>query len=400
MERPYISVIIPVYNAERYLSRCLNSILKQTMAELEIICVNDGSTDGSAALLDEYAHKDDRITILHKDNGGLVSARKVGVAAATGRYIGFVDADDWIAPEMYEELYRKAIENDADMVTSGYILEGNYISMEYDSVDPGVYASADEKRYLLDHLIFNMEKDDLGLRGSLCCKIFRREKYLNVQAGIPEGISYCEDKMAVLRFALDCDRVYVIRDAWYHYMINPASMSHKANPDYLNRMQAVYSYLISLYDHPDFTDEMRRQAELYITQQLLKGINSRMGFSIRNLMWIGTGWMYKIPDEASILLCGAGELGETYMRQILHSNRLRYVGCIDARSESSGIGNCKVTGLDTWQEYEFDYVVVTYKYSPKAEETRRHLLDLGIDEEKILWFEQKEIFWDYADAIW
>ena len=101
-----ISVIIPVYNTERHLRRCLDSVLAQTLREIEVICVDDGSTDSSPVILRHYAEKDRRIHLIRKENGGVVSAREAGLKAAVGEYTGFVDSDDWIEPWMYEKLYQ------------------------------------------------------------------------------------------------------------------------------------------------------------------------------------------------------------------------------------------------------------------------------------------------------
>lgn len=134
-----LSIIVPIYNMEKYLPKCLDSIMAQTMKDFELICVNDGSTDGSQKVLGEYAAKDSRIRVVRKENGGLVSARKAGVAEAKGEYIGFVDPDDWIASEMYEKLYGIAVENDVELVSSDYCQEGNYTAVSRDAVEAGVY---------------------------------------------------------------------------------------------------------------------------------------------------------------------------------------------------------------------------------------------------------------------
>ena len=99
-----VSVIIPVYNTEDYLQECIDSVRRQTLKEIEVICVDDGSTDNSRHILDKYAANDEKITVIHKENGGVVSARKVGEAAAKGQYIGYIDSDDWIEADMYESL--------------------------------------------------------------------------------------------------------------------------------------------------------------------------------------------------------------------------------------------------------------------------------------------------------
>ena len=111
-----VSIIVPVYNIEKYLAKCLDSLINQTLEDIEIICVNDGSTDNSAEILNEYAQKDCRIKIINQDNAGLSAARNTGINAANGEYIGYVDSDDWIDLNFYEKLYNAAKDTDADIV--------------------------------------------------------------------------------------------------------------------------------------------------------------------------------------------------------------------------------------------------------------------------------------------
>lgn len=116
-----ISVIVPVYNVEKYIRKCIDSICAQTYRRLEIILVDDGSPDGCGAICDEYSDRDDRIRVIHKENGGLSDARNAGIEAATGRYIGFVDSDDYIKPEMYETMLRRMKSENADMIICGLL---------------------------------------------------------------------------------------------------------------------------------------------------------------------------------------------------------------------------------------------------------------------------------------
>ena len=115
-----ISIIVPIYKVEKYINKCVDSILHQTYDELEIILVDDGSPDNCPAICDEYAKKDSRIQVIHKQNGGLINARKSGLEIAKGEYIGFVDGDDWIEPEMYELFARQIKKYSPDMVISDF----------------------------------------------------------------------------------------------------------------------------------------------------------------------------------------------------------------------------------------------------------------------------------------
>lgn len=118
-QKPLISVIVPIYRVERYLSKCVESILNQTYRHLEIILVDDGSPDGSGAICDEFAEKDSRIRVIHKENGGLSDARNAGIQVAGGEYLAFVDGDDWIEPDMYEAMLGLTEKYGAKLVCAG-----------------------------------------------------------------------------------------------------------------------------------------------------------------------------------------------------------------------------------------------------------------------------------------
>ena len=118
---PKVSIIVPVYNTEKYLSRCLRSLMNQTLSDIEIILVDDGSTDRSSVLCDNYAEMDNRIKVVHKKNGGLSSARNAGIDIATGEYIGFVDSDDTISIDMYSKMIETAKKNNVDFVMTDYM---------------------------------------------------------------------------------------------------------------------------------------------------------------------------------------------------------------------------------------------------------------------------------------
>ena len=117
---PIISVIIPIYNVEEFLPKCIDSVLNQTLKNVEIILVDDGSTDNSSIICDEYALLDNRITVIHKKNEGLSASRNIGIDVAKGNYLAFVDSDDWIEESMFEIMYNTIVTNDADMVVCNY----------------------------------------------------------------------------------------------------------------------------------------------------------------------------------------------------------------------------------------------------------------------------------------
>lgn len=386
-EIPKVSIIIPIYNTEKYLHKCLESVTGQTLNDIEIICVNDGSTDGSLQIMQEFASRDSRVVIVSKENGGLVSARKAGVQVATGEYIGYVDSDDYIEPDMYERMYQTAWEHQVDMVTCGYYLEGNYTTEHYDTVNAGLY-ERDSMEFLRENTIYNMEMQETGLRGALWCKLFRRELFADSQMQIPESISIAEDKMCLLHYILHCRSVCVMKEAFYHWCIHQESMSHKANLNYLVCVNEVYKYLCDLYAHENFTDKMRAQAEIYITELLILGINGRMGFQHSNLLRIDPYWLDALPKDSRVIIYGGGNVGEQYLRQLRCREDVvcvKYLGFEMPRAE-------------LLQDIGFDVILIAVKNPGEAERIKTQFEALGVRAEHILWFSQPEVYWKYAKA--
>ena len=393
-----VSVIVPIYNTAKYLKRCICSIIEQELKDIEIICVNDGSTDNSLDILQELAVQDSRIRIVNQCNAGSVSARKSGVAIANGEYIGFVDSDDWIDYQMYKQLYQIAVENNADLITSGYIQEGNYISSDYDSLEEGLYQGNNIEE-LYNRMILDRVNFGKGVSGSLCTKIIRSNIIKSCISEIQEDIYMSEDKIMVINCILNSNAVYVLHKAYYHYIMRNNSVTHISHTNYLNNVNLVYEHFISLYRHPNFTDSMRIQCELYITMLLIKGINSRMGFSIKNLIWIDPYWLEEIPHGSSVALYGGGELGKKYYQQLISNGKHEFVGCYDINHKHMQDGyNFHVDAPESMLTKGFDYVIITIKNQNKADEVRKYLLKLGIQENKIKWFEQQEVFWRFAKA--
>lgn len=392
-----ISVVVPLYNAENTINKCLDSILAQTFSNIEIICVNDGSTDNTGSILDEYARLHSNVVVIHIENSGVTVARKIGIAKASGEYIGFVDGDDWIEKEMFSKLYEAIVKHKADMVCSGYYFEGDYVSECYDGVDEGLY-SDDGIRYLCDNAIYNVDTRQVGLRSTIWCKLFSAEIVQEIQREMMDELSFSEDKVLILLFLMKCQRVYVLHEAYYHYVKNSQSTVNKPNFNYLLSINDLYKQLRLMYGYERFSEKMRAQAEIYITELLYKGINSRMGFERSNLLWIDPYWLEQLPKNSKLYLYGVGELCKTYLKQLRTSERFEYMGCIDYDFEKHANDELKPGNPSVLKNSVYDYVVVTIKNKSKAADIQKQLVEDGIPVDKIKWFDQTEIFWRFAEA--
>ena len=203
---PQISIIIPVYNADRYLSRCLNSVLAQSFTDWECICVDDGSTDASGRILDAYAERDARFKVIHKENGGVSSARQTALDRAHGEYVIHIDSDDWVEPEFLEAPLQIAISEKSDMVIFDYFEERTE-GQKYSCQNPGKP----------DHLSVLNGMLSGSLYGSLWNKLVRRRLFSDYDIRFPEGMCLWEDLLInTLLTVHDIEISYLPRPL-YHY---------------------------------------------------------------------------------------------------------------------------------------------------------------------------------------
>ena len=193
-----ISVVVTIYNLEGYLCKCVNSVRNQTYQNLDIILVDDGSVDNSPELCNQLRLDDNRISVIHKNNEGEVAARRSGVEQARGKYTLFVDGDDWIEPDMVYELYRSAVEHNADIVTSGCYRQSEDIYTEvFDGVAEGVYDTEKNGEEIFGNLIYVGLSERNGITPMLINKLIRTCLAREVHAGLSNQIYYGGDSAAM-----------------------------------------------------------------------------------------------------------------------------------------------------------------------------------------------------------
>ena len=249
-ERPLISVIVPVYNVEKYLPKCVDSILGQTYENLEIILVEDGTKDNSGAICDAYAAKDSRIRVIHKENGGLSSARNAGMDIARGDYFGFVDSDDWIEPKMYETLLNLAEKYHADLVCGS----------RYDVAEAtgertlGLHHEKEEALSSMDLLgrVFTWD----GCDSAAWDKLYRRHLFDDIR--YPLGM-YSEDIAIFYKLMEKANRVALCPEPLYNYhhrenSITTAKLSEKTF-HYPRHTEVIYPYICA--HHPQLQNQAR-----------------------------------------------------------------------------------------------------------------------------------------------
>ena len=210
-----ISIIVPIYKAENYLRKCIDGILQQSFTDFQLILVDDGSPDSSGEICDEYASKDSRIEVIHKRNGGLTSARKCGVEYAKGRYSIQIDPDDWVESSLLEDLYQKAIKEDADMVICDF----------WEHCDGNTVYSKQEPKSL-EHTEV-MKEMFSTLKGTMWNKLIRTSYYKQCNIQFYEDLVLIEDLFLMFQFLLHPLKVAYVPKALYHYErnTNPNSLT-------------------------------------------------------------------------------------------------------------------------------------------------------------------------------
>lgn len=244
---PLVSVIVPVYKTEQYLPKCIDSLLAQTLQELEIILVDDESPDGCGKICDDYAARYPNIRVIHKKNGGPQLARLEGIRVATGKYLGFVDSDDWVMPDMYKPMVEQAEAHGADVVAAGHIRDYETHQEPCENLIPsGVYKEAD-LCWLWDHAVFNVEKMEQALAPCVWNKILRREKLQETLLNCNEKLAFGEDALHTFAALFSSSCVVIMNEhQQYRYRLRMGSTTNSYYKNYMHDIYVVYDKLHEL----------------------------------------------------------------------------------------------------------------------------------------------------------
>ena len=238
-----VSVIVPVYNVQEYLKECLDSLLAQTLKEIEIICIDDGSTDLSPSILDEYAEKDSRMVVIHQENAGAGAARNQGIRIACGDYIGFVDSDDRVYPSMYEKLYKKAIACNADMVITGEVetLIGDNILFPIDDYEVGSRVRELDAFNAVDY-------PDILKNVFLWNRIYSRKFWEKYNFVIPERRKFAEDVLICTQTSVLANRIGYVKGPLYWYR----NFRENSLSDTLAKSSKKLDYIVAVRETKEF----------------------------------------------------------------------------------------------------------------------------------------------------
>lgn len=378
--KPLISVIVPVYNVSLYLERCVNSILKQTYGNLEIILVDDGSTDGSSEMCDVFSRRDDRVKVIHKKNGGIVSARKAGIQNAKGDYVAYLDSDDWIEPGMYEELAGWAIKNNADIVTSGLYRDyDSFVVQEFDNLSEGIYDTERIRNEILPVFMYTGELFKSGINVHFCNKLFKRELALHNQLKIDDIIRVADDAAFIYPSVIDARKIVITKKCFYHYCIRQDSVMGTGYQEELLGYRLVYKIIRNKIK------EYGKQIKLLTTQLNYLMLYNLLLKEPQTVIRIKKGTVFPFNNLRAgekVILYGAGKFGNTLHRYFTEEDLCKIVLWVD-KLEDIKRGIEDYSKLRELPKNIYDKVVIAVLEGAMADDVYRKLVDIGIKDDKI-----------------
>lgn len=377
-----VSIIVPVFNTESCLDRCILSILAQTYREFEVILVDDGSTDGSSQLCDFYGKRDSRVKVIHKKNEGLVSARKAGIMAARGEYVGFVDGDDWIEPLMYERLIGSAVKYQADMVLGGSIEDvGGQTMHKTNRLKPGLYDDESLQKELYPYMLCAGNFFCMGVQPYIWNKLMRRElAYPNIMA-VDAGIRVGEDVAAIMPMLFQAKRVIITDYCDYHYCARSTSMIWERGNEEKewNELGILYRFLqstLSKYSKYNLAYQLRHYS---VGNILTRAYGKLAGRDGKDILW---PFGYRVNNR-KLILYSAGNFGRAVYAYLQNHYPDKTELWIDREYRIYRFMGLPVDGVDDMEVKVDVDILVAILDIQVAEMIRNSLLECGVCREQI-----------------
>lgn len=376
-----LSVIVTVYNIENYISKCIESLVNQTYKNLEIILVNDGSTDSSGKICDKYAEKDTRIYVIHQKNQGVMKALYAGIKAANCQYVTFVDGDDWLSENAYESILQYLAEG-VDVISYGSIQYsgGNLYRDNPEKIAEGLYLKKDISEQIFPKMLWNNEEKRLyDLNPALWSKIMRKDIVLKTIEKVKNvNIYYGQDVVIVYPMMALVKKMYVLQECYYYHRQrkNTEIPPYIKDPLYFSKLYQLYE---ELNKNLNFHLSFELQIDYFYMKSVLlkKRVYGDKTDSDKYLFPFD-----KIVAGSKIVLYGAGIVGQTYRKQIEQIEYCEIVAWVDKNYQNFSFNN--VSAIEMIDDIQFDYLVIANIDKRSAVSIREDLIAMGIEEKKII----------------
>ena len=379
MDQPLISVIVPIYMIDRYVGLCIESIINQTYKNLEIILVDDGGKDRCPEICDLYKKKDPRIKVIHKPNGGLVSARKAGLQQSNGEYISYVDGDDWIGPGFIEGLYTAANASGADMVCAGFTRDLFSRSASFTNTLPSGIYEGERLKDLWKNMASIGAYYRPGISTYVWNKLFKREILLDPQSRVDNRISIGEDGAVTYPALLSCSRVAVIDNVAYHYRQREDSMLKQSTgySSEAQKLKYLYEYLMRWAEKTDPEMGIKGQIVDYVLSIAIMRSGGRLpqdDYSTFDNAYYGK----------DVIVYSAGTFGQQLVNRFKETEHCNVVAWLDDDYWEYRRCCLNVDPVESITGLSYDYILIATVDGLVAEKAERRFMDLGVSKDKLL----------------
>lgn len=383
-----ISVIVPIYRVERYIKQCIESILKQTYKNLEIILVDDGSDDTCPLICDEYAKKDSRIIVIHQKNAGADAARKTGMMAASGKYIGYVDGDDWIEPEMYEKLIEYAERFGVEIVESGVIDTWNHTEKRRRPFfEEGKYCGKKFSEMIGGRSLYSGIFFRHGISPYLMTKLFLKSRIIKYQMMPDLSNNLVDDVMCTFPCIMESRSIYITQECFYHYRVRGESTKRQIRKDIVPTIRSCYSDWINRFENVKETDKIEVQIQFFVLYLLIA--KAAYIFDEQDSQYYLTPFG-RIRKQSRLVLYGASTVGihlAQYIRSVNESNLVCWVDQNYNQLDKA----FNVQAPEKIVELDYDYIIIAILNASAVESAKKSIRELDVPENKVLWIKQEYI---------
>jgi len=378
-----ISVLVPIFGIEKYLPKCINSLLQQSFLDFELILVDDGSPDNCPKICDDFAKIDSRIKVIHKKNGGLLSARKEGLKNAIGKYVSFVDGDDWVDKYYLDTLFKLAEANDSDLVVTGHFREFNGKIETIKPKMPGIYDEHEIKSSIIPNAIYNGDFCEHGMSTYVWNKLFKRELLHKFFFDVPNEIVMGEDAAITYSYLSISKSLVISRIPLYYYRQRHDSIVKSIdnpNTEYY-RLGLLMKFLKLKLSHVLDEETVNQQIKYYLYSQILirSGglIMNRSGGNFFNPF-------LKVKQNSKVVVYSSGSFGQHILSTNLEAKFFKIIKWIDIDYHDLNIGGNSVKPISSITNSEFDYLIIATINPSSYASIKAELKLMGIDDNKIV----------------
>ena len=393
-----LSIVVTVFNSEKYLSKCLSSLISQTTQGLEFIIVDDGSSDSSSSICDKFASLDKRVKVIHKKNGGLVAARITGVWNSAGKYISFLDSDDWIEDDSYNKIVQLLDSEEYDLITTDITVDKGMESTKEDSNIPyGVYEN-ESLDVVKESMLYKEPFYSYGIYPYLVTKIFNKNKLKEIYQKFPTNISIAEDAACTYSYILLCKKILIMNYSFYHYVKRMDSMSYSGkNYDEVYKSNfAIFRYLNKKFDNQTDSANLIRQLKYYMVYMTIGFCPNRLDqYCNQTLSFFGG-----VEKGSTILIYGAGNYGVHLYEYLKDIKDVRINGWIDKNYTFFKDCRFDIKSPECIKKMNYDYILLSIINLSLANQIKQELISRGISANKILTYANPDTIMKYIFNIY